>query len=303
MTEIHVNLKRFDIPKKLGGICPEDNPSLWMKRAMEGIISEITNFSADVHVVIFPPESLLATAAEVLKAAGAPLSLEIGSQGVYTEDVVSGGNFGAFTTSLPASAAVGYGSTYALVGHSEERLKLFSLFASYDPEIQKIDEKRKVATEVVNQTVVQAAKKAVTAGLKLTFCIGETAEERGDGAVDFDAIGEVLRAQIEGLAELDGAAVTLAYEPRWAIGPGKTPPGADYITEVAKRIKQIARDVFGKEVPVLYGGGLKAENAKVIGEIEDVDGGLIALTKFVDPIGFDPFEMGKIVRLFSGEGA
>jgi len=296
MTEMHVNLKRFDVPAKFGGICPSERPTEWIAEAMRGVAEE-TKSTDNLNVVIYPPESLLAAAVAAVEAAGGG-SVSIGSQGVFTADVEKGRNFGAFTTSLPAAAAVTYGCRYALVGHSEERLKLFNLFAAYDAAVQSDEAARLQATRTVNDTIAESATRAQDAGLKVTVCVGETAEERGEGSVDFERIAGVLRAQMEGLAGMPAGQLIIAYEPRWAIGPGKTPPDADYISEIATRIKAISRDVVGSPVPVLYGGGLKAENAGPIGAVPNVDGGLIALTKFTDPIGFDPGEMGRITKLF-----
>lgn len=297
MIEMHVNLKRFDVPTRLGGIGPSDKPVEWITEAMIGVVKETGSLGSDLNVVIYPPESLLAPAVAAVEAAGGGIS--IGSQGVFTADVEKGGNFGAFTTSLPAAAAVTYGCSYALVGHSEERLKLFSFLASYDPHITQDEAARLRATQTVNAAVVASAARAHAAGLKVTVCVGETAEERGNGTIDFDRIGTVLRAQIEGLrGSVPADKLIIAYEPRWAIGPGKTPPDPDYISEIATRITSISRDMFGEAVPVLYGGGLKAENAGPIGAVPNVDGGLIALTKFTPPIAFDPGEMARITEFF-----
>jgi len=112
---------------------------------------------------------------------------------------------------------------------------------------------------------VRAAQKV---GLKVLFCIGETAEQ-------VPARKEVLARQIEGgLGTADMANVVIAYEPVWAIGPGKTPPSARGIADIAADIKRLVA------CPLVYGGGLKKENAASIGAISELDGGLVALTRF-----------------------
>jgi len=88
----------------------------------------------------------------------------------------------------------------------------------------------------------------------------------------------------------------IGYEPIWAIGPGKTPPGKDYISYVSGCIKAIVNHAYGFEPMVVYGGGLKKENAAMIGSIDRLDGGLVALTRFSGQIGFEPKELGEIVR-------
>ena len=97
------------------------------------------------------------------------------------------------------------------------------------------------------------------------------------------------------LAGKDAGQVALAYEPVWAIGPGKTPPDAAYITDIARFIKSRL-----PHLPVVYGGGLKSDNAKMLAGIAEIDGGLIALTRFSGEIGFYPEEYLEIVRLYLG---
>nr|HML45187.1 triose-phosphate isomerase [Clostridia bacterium] len=87
-----------------------------------------------------------------------------------------------------------------------------------------------------------------------------------------------------------------AYEPVWAIGPGKQPPDAATIAEAARFIKERAGNC-----PVVYGGGLKADNAAMLAAIPEIDGGLIALTRFSGKIGFYPEEFLEIIRLYFGE--
>jgi triosephosphate isomerase len=91
------------------------------------------------------------------------------------------------------------------------------------------------------------------------------------------------------------------YEPVWAIGPGKTPPEKEYIAFVSAFIKQVVSDQFGVEIPVVYGGGLKEENAAVIASIETLDGGLVGLTCFTGEIGFDVPGLEKIIQKYQSQ--
>jgi len=86
-----------------------------------------------------------------------------------------------------------------------------------------------------------------------------------------------------------------AYEPVWAIGPGKTPPDRAYIQMIAQYIKEVSGGM-----DVVYGGGLKVDNAEMLAAIPEVDGGLIALTRFTGEIGFYPDEYLEIIKTYLG---
>jgi triosephosphate isomerase len=103
-------------------------------------------------------------------------------------------------------------------------------------------------------------------------------------------------------ASLEAGYIVIGYEPIWAIGPGRVPPGPDYISFVSALIKQIVRENFDVEVAVVYGGGLKEENAATIAGIPTIDGGLVALTRFTGEIGFDVLELKIIVQKYLSAG-
>lgn len=299
MTYIQVNLKRFDVSPDRGGIRPGTDPLQWMRETIAQVLEETQGTQDDVEYTFFPPEALLPTSLESLREREGNDRIVVGSQGIHWEDLSTGGNFGAFTTSFPPAAVLEYGATAALIGHSEERAKLTDLFSHCLRLFAPGDDVAETVGEAVNERVVASVRSALSRGLIVTFCLGETAEERGSEPVDFDRVFEVLGSQLDGLAGLsDDDQVILAYEPRWAIGPGKTPPGPDYIESIATFLKKETTSIVGRPLPVLYGGGLKRENARGIGAIRSVDGGLIALTKFTPPIGFDAKEMRAIVDAF-----
>ena len=107
----------------------------------------------------------------------------------------------------------------------------------------------------------------------------------------------VLTSQLtEGLSGARLGDVRVAYEPVWSIGPGKTPADAPYIAKVARLLKATLPGV-----DVVYGGGLKADNAKMLAGVPEVDGGLVALTRFTGEIGFYPDEFARIVELYLGK--
>lgn len=90
----------------------------------------------------------------------------------------------------------------------------------------------------------------------------------------------------------------IGYEPIWAIGPGKTPPGKEYISFVSNFIKDTVKNEFDFEPTVVYGGGLKVENAGMLAQIDTIDGGLIALTKFTAEIGFSVKGLSEIINQY-----
>ena len=106
----------------------------------------------------------------------------------------------------------------------------------------------------------------------------------------------LFRSLDAGLDGVDRSRVVIGYEPVWSIGPGKTPAGKDYITRIARFVKERTGGM-----DVVYGGGLKADNAEMLASIEEIDGGLIALTRFQGEIGFYPEEYLEIIRLYLGE--
>ena len=309
MTYIFVNLKRFDVPKNLGGICPVDDPQQWI----ESVIDESVQFGLGqldgTMVTYLLPEALLISAMNRLKnhAAEATQTIEIGSQGVFREDIVKGGNFGAFTTNLPAAAVKNLGCTWAIIGHSEERKDKFGLFERFEPSVSSDTTLMKKANDTLNTIIHEEVMWAFKADLNVLLCVGETAEERGEGTFEEQRprIEAVLNSQLEtGLKGIRNYShkrqLVIGYEPRWAIGPGKTPPGAEYIGFMSSHIKSACVKLFGIEPPVVYGGGLKEENAAMIAGIETIDGGLVALTRFTAEIGFEPEGLRKIIERYLG---
>ena len=107
----------------------------------------------------------------------------------------------------------------------------------------------------------------------------------------------VLKDQIlNGLDGVDTSRVVIAYEPVWAVGPGKKPPDRDYIRKIAGFVKEVSGGL-----DVVYGGGLKADNAEMLSSIDEIDGGLIALTRFSGDIGFYPDEYLEIIKTYFGK--
>lgn len=310
MKEIFVNLKRFDVPRNMGGVCPIENSKEWIEWVIDKSIKNGLGKLNDLMVVYMLPESLLIPAVEILKSydKSETQTIAIGCQGVYRQNVQKGGNFGAFTTNLPAAAAYNIGCNGTIIGHSEERKDKQGIIAKVLPNWNSDETLRQKVMcgvdELINEEVICALKQ----NMHVLLCVGETAEERGEGNLDAVAenIKRVLKVQLErGLKDTleykPEHSIVIGYEPIWAIGPGKTPPDKEYIAFVSSYIKQAVKQMYDFDIMVVYGGGLKEENAGMIGSIETLDGGLVALTKFTGDIGFDPDDLKKIIDKYMEE--
>ena len=281
MKHIFLNLKRFDIPRDWGGVNSIAEPADWggyiVNHTQDGVKELLEAAKEETEFVMYVPEAHVIPAVQA-KTADSPVV--IGCQSVFRDDVAEGRNFGAFTSNRTAKAMKALGCGSVLIGHCEERNDKAGILA----------EAGVTDTAAVNRLLNQEVCRAVEAGLSVLYCIGEKAEEQ-------DRWKEVLREQIEtGLAGVpEGAPVVIAYEPVWAIGPGKIPPDQAYITKIADYVKEVSG---GRDV--VYGGGLKQDNAKMLSEIPSIDGGLIALTRFSGEIGFYPEEYLEIAGIYLG---
>jgi triosephosphate isomerase len=313
MIQIFVNLKRFEVPRRLGGLCPQDDPNAWVRGVVADSLAAGLGSRPTVQLTYLLPEGLVAAAAAELAAhpENERAQLAVGVQGVHWQDIAPGQNFGAFTSSLPAAAAANLGATWALIGHSEERRAKLQVLQAFEPHLDADESLQARAAAAVDDLVGQEAACALGRDLRVLLCVGETAAERGAGdlAAQQGRIEAVLRGQLtRGLAAaaagLCQGRVVIGYEPVWAIGPGKTPPDAAYIASVSALIQRIGREAFGVELPVVYGGGLKEENAAAITGIDTIAGGLVGLTRFSGEIGFDvPGLVGIIARTQDQEAA
>ena len=277
MKHLYLNLKRFDVPVEYGGvnrIAPlKDWGSYIVAHTQEGLKHYDPS---QVEFVQYFPE------AHILGAVGARCEgspVQVGCQGVYRMNTAVGGNFGAFTTNRPASAARAMGCTSTIIGHCEERNDKAGILA----------EAGVTDTAAVNRLLNQEIRLAVEQGLTVLYCIGEKSEEQEHWQ---DVLGEQLRVGLDGV---DTSKVVIGYEPVWSIGPGKTPAGKDYITMIARFVKERTGGLDG-----VYGGGLKVDNAEMLASIDEIDGGLIALTRFQGEIGFYPDEYLEIIKTYLG---
>jgi triosephosphate isomerase (TIM) len=146
---------------------------------------------------------------------------------------------GAFTGEVSAPMLLELGVQGSIVGHSERR-----------QHFRETDE-----------TVGRRASRALEAGLAVIACVGELEEERERGETE-----GVLRRQVEVLEPHER--LVIAYEPVWAIGTGKTAT-----PELAQEAHAFIKSLI--DVPVLYGGSVKPDNAEALLSQPDVDGALV----------------------------
>ncbi len=196
-------------------------------------------------IVIAPP--FVDIPAAVAAAQGS--RVEIGGQDLYWAKE------GAFTGEVSAPMLAGVGAKWVIIGHSERR----QYFGETD------------------ETVYQKTVAALEAGLNPIVCVGERLEERESGKTE-----PVLLAQLRGGLGQLGAnqieKVTIAYEPVWAIGTGKTAT-PQMAQEAHRYIRSMIARQFGfgpaNQIRILYGGSVKPDNAKGLMEQSDIDGALV----------------------------
>ena len=196
----------------------------------------------DVHgmtVAVFPPF----TALEAVR--GLDPKVRIGAQNLFHEEQ------GAFTGEISPLMLRGL-AEFVLVGHSERR----QIFHESD--------------EDVNRKLLAA----LHGGLKPVLCVGETLPEREAG----HTLGKVQRQLDKGLAGVNSAdwgQVTVAYEPIWAIGTGRT-ASPEQAEEVHCHIRGVLEAKSpARRIPVLYGGSVKPENSLELLSQENISGVLV----------------------------
>jgi triosephosphate isomerase (TIM) len=157
---------------------------------------------------------------------------------------------GAFTGEVSAGMLVEFGCRYVIVGHSERR-------QSYGD------------TDAV---VAAKAVAALAAGLTPIACVGETLAER-DAGVTMDVVLRQLDAVLAAVGA-NAARLVVAYEPVWAIGTGRT-ASPEEAQAVHAALRARLAQAGAADVALLYGGSVKADNAKALFAMTDIDGGLI----------------------------
>ncbi len=196
-----------------------------------------------VDMLICPPVQLLFPIAKAV----------VGSRIMFGAQNVHDAPHGAFTGEVSVPMLRDTGCTYVIIGHSERR----QLYGEG------------------NALLAKKVRAAVSGGLCVIYCVGETLEEREAGSTD-----AVVERQMNEVIMPDVAAdrIVIAYEPVWAIGTGKTAT-PEQAQEVHARIRALLAITYDKataeSIRILYGGSVKPGNAAELLSRPDIDGALV----------------------------
>ena len=211
---------------------------------------------AGLEVAFFPPFPILDA---VVRAARGRADASVGGQSCHWEVQ------GAFTGEVSAGMIAATGARRVLVGHSERR----QLFGETD------------------EICALKLRAALAAGLEPMLCVGETLEERERGSARAVVLRQLTRAA-DGLAREESARLSIAYEPVWAIGTGRTAEPGD-AQEMHAGIREILATLSSPSTAeatrILYGGSVKPDNAGELLGQSDVDGALVGGAS-LDPKAF-----------------
>ena len=159
---------------------------------------------------------------------------------------------GAYTGEVSTSMLKDIGVENVIIGHSERREKFFE------------------SNEIVNAKV----KKALADDFRVILCLGEALEVKAKNK-EVDFVKDELLKSLDGIENIEN--ITIAYEPIWAIGTGKT-CSADDAEKMCREIRQIINKNYGEiseKIRILYGGSVKPSNAREILSQENIDGVLV----------------------------
>lgn len=172
--------------------------------------------------------------------------IEVGGQNLSQFDD------GAYTGEVSTSMLKDIGVENVIIGHSERREKFFE------------------SNEIVNAKV----KKALADGFHVILCLGEALEVKEENK-EVDFVKDELLKSLDGIENIEN--ITIAYEPIWAIGTGKTCSAED-AEKMCREIRQIINKNYGEiseKIRILYGGSVKPSNAREILSQENIDGVLV----------------------------
>jgi len=220
------------------------NGSEAMAASLLGSLLEASGTDSPVDMAVFPPFPYLASVQSLLR----------GSDIAWGGQTLNPAAKGAHTGEVSAGMLLEFGCRYVLVGHSERR----SLYGESD------------------EDVAERFQAALDAGLEPVLCVGETLQEREDGATEL-----VVERQLDTVLQRSGIAAfdrsIIAYEPVWAIGTGMTatPDQAQAVHAFIRNKMALQDDTIAGQLRILYGGSVNGSNAADLFAREDIDGGLV----------------------------
>jgi triosephosphate isomerase len=215
--------------------------ALGLVQELKALISGVER----IEVAVAPPFTALYAVHKELEGS----SIHLAAQNLHWEEK------GAFTGEVSPLMLKEIGCQYVIIGHSERR----HLLGETD--------------EMVNRKI----KAALSHGLGVILCIGEMLKEREDEKT-LSVIERQLTGGLRDFSEKEIRNITIAYEPVWAIGTGKTatPEQAEEVHRfIRQRLRRIYSREIGEEIRIQYGGSVTPENIKGLMEQEDIDGALV----------------------------
>lgn len=211
---------------------------------VSGIISGLGN-DDKCEVIVCPPFTSLNEVHSLVKDS----PVRLGAQNMFFEES------GAYTGEISASMLISVGCEYVILGHSERR----TIFGESD--------------ELINKKI----KTAIESGLKVIFCVGETLAQREEEETDAIVKNQIING-LQNITSENLKTITIAYEPIWAIGTGKTASPAQ-AQEVHAFIRNLIKEIYSKEsaenLIIQYGGSVKPDNAASLLSQPDIDGALV----------------------------
>lgn len=226
----------------------------------------------DVDVAICPPYLSLPRVRELVRDS----HVKVGAQDVFWMDQ------GAFTGNVSAKMLYDFCVSYCIVGHSETRGRFGKL---------EVPESTLGYFSESDETINLKLKSLIYHSISPILCVGETLVEREAGLTD-SVIQSQLRRAIEGIEAAELYSFSVAYEPVWAIGTGRTCDTAE-ANRVCGMIRQsVAAQLdseVAEEIRILYGGSVKSSNSGELFAQPEIDGGLVG------GASLDPLEFSRIV--------
>lgn len=212
------------------------------------LVQQLKEALADVNdreILVCPPFTALRAVGRVLDGS----NIRLGAQNLYPADE------GAYTGEVAPRMLFDVGCRYVVLGHSERR--------RYFKE--------------TNEFISHKLEAALAHGLKPILCVGETLAER-DAGRERVVVSTQVRECLQGIGTEAMREVTIAYEPVWAIGTGRTAT-PEQANDMHRAIRDVLSGLYGENIAqaacIMYGGSVKPNNVDEIMARTDIDGALV----------------------------